>query len=80
MLRAFALPQCKQSDSGWGGQGRDHHLIKKFDKFQEVRFFTDKMRQQSVPGCPETWWLALHRRVDVLVVGAGVEAPWVENY
>ena len=59
ILRCFTLPQYKQSDSGWGGQGRAHYLIKKFDKFQEVRFFTDKMRQQFQDALKPGGWLCI---------------------
>ena len=59
ILRCFTLPQYKQSDSGWGGQERAHYLIKKFDKFQEVRFFTDKMRQQFRDALKPGGWLCI---------------------
>ena len=59
ILRAFTLPQYKHSDSGWGGQGRAHYLIKKFDKFQEVRFFTDEMRKQFQNALKPVGWLCI---------------------
>jgi hypothetical protein len=77
-LRCFTLPQYKQSDSGWGGQGRAHHLIKKFDKFQEVRFFTDKMRQQFRDALKPGGWLCIDESM-FFVVGAGFETSRVEN-
>ena len=59
ILRAFTLPQYKRSDPGWGGPGRPHYEEKKFDKFQEVRFFTDKMRKQFQNALKPGGWLCI---------------------
>ena len=59
ILRAFTLPQYKQANPKWGGQGRAHYLVKKFDKFQEVRFFTDEMRKQFQNAVKPGGWLCI---------------------
>ena len=46
ILRAFTLPQYKKEDPEWGGEGREFYREQKYDKFQEVRKFTDTMRKQ----------------------------------
>jgi hypothetical protein len=59
-LRAFTLPQHEQSDpKWWGGQGRPHYMEKKFDKFQEVRFFTDEMRKSFQNALKPGGWLCI---------------------
>ena len=59
ILRAFTLPQYTKDDPGWGGQGRDHYLIKKFDKFFETRCFTDLMRERFQSALKPGGWLCV---------------------
>ena len=59
ILRAFTLPQYNKTDPGWGGEGRDYYKEKKYDKFQEVRFFTDIMRRQFQQALKPGGWLCI---------------------
>ena len=59
ILRAFTLPQYQQSDPEWGGEGREFYAIKKFDKFQEVRCFTNRMRKQIQNAMKPGGWLCI---------------------
>ena len=59
VLRAFTLPQYKKTDPEWGGPGRQYYRTKQYDKFQEVRLFTDFMRRQFQKALKPGGWLCI---------------------
>ena len=59
ILRAFTLPQYKKEDPEWGGEGREFYREQKYDKFQEVRKFTDTMRKQFQNALKPGGWLCI---------------------
>ena len=59
ILRAFTLPQYSKTDPEWGGPGRQHYALKKFDSFWEVRKFTDIMKLQFAKAIKPGGWLTV---------------------
>ena len=59
ILRAFTLPQYTKEDPEWGGDGRQFYKDQKYDKFQEVRKFTDTMRKQFQNAMKPGGWLCI---------------------
>ena len=59
ILRAFTLPKYTTDEAGWGGPGRAHYKEKNFDKFWEVRKFTDLMKERFENAIKPGGWLCV---------------------
>ena len=59
ILRAFALPQYRHDEPGWGGPARELYELKNFDPFFETRKFCDAMRTHFRDAMRPGGWLCI---------------------